>query len=203
MTATEFYIFRHGETNWNRDQRFQGHTDIPLNERGREQARELKVLIEKYSPQVILSSDLSRAQETAQIVNTDMKVPFFIDEALREGSLGDSEGMFRDDVSAKYGEDIWTRWSSKDEKDMDFGFPNGETKREHLARMIHHLENFSRSHPQYQKIAVSSHGGSLRRLIHNCFGAPEAPVNFHNCVLYQISFEKDTSRWLYYGQIEE
>jgi probable phosphoglycerate mutase len=203
MATTDLFIFRHGETDWNRDQRFQGHTDIPLNAAGRAQAQDLRVLIEKYKPQVIVSSDLSRARETAEIVNTTMKLPFVIDEALREGKLGDSEGMYRDDVTAKYGNDIWDRWSSMHEKDMDFGFPNGETKREHLARMVHHLEKFCRAHPQFQRVAVSSHGGSLRRLIHNCFGAPEAPVNFHNCVLYQISFDRDTGRWLYYGQLEE
>lgn len=201
MPITELFVFRHGETDWNRERRFQGHTDIPLNETGRRQAQELKKILEPCAPQVFLTSDLSRARETAEIVNSSLKSPLFMDTALRECKLGDCEGMLRDDFAALYGESVWEKWSSVQEEDKDFGFPNGETKRIHLARMLNHLEEFCRGNPQYKKVAVSTHGGSLRRLIHNCQGAPDAPAAFHNCVLYKISFDLKSGAWLFGGQL--
>lgn len=74
MSKTEIYIFRHGETDWNKERRFQGHTDIPLNQNGRQQASELALKIRKINPELILTSDLLRAKQTAEIVNDLLKV---------------------------------------------------------------------------------------------------------------------------------
>src|SRR5687767_15916178 len=101
------YIFRHGETDWNLARRIQGHTDIALNERGRDQARDLANRLERYPIQAILSSDLARARETAEIVARRSDVPVFVDERLREASLGDAEGLTVDEAIARFGAEAW------------------------------------------------------------------------------------------------
>jgi broad specificity phosphatase PhoE len=199
MSKIEVLVFRHGETDWNRQRRFQGHTDIPLNELGREQAKSLAPLLEKHSPEIILSSDLSRAKETAEIANTLVQVPILLSPAIRECRLGDPEGLERDVVFAQFGELAWERWLSTRPEDRDFSFPNGERKSDHLARMTSYLESFFHENPHYQRMAVSTHGGSLRRLVHHCAGAPEEPVAIPNCVLYRLSFDRADGSWRFHG----
>ena len=95
------YLVRHGQTEWNLENRRQGHMDIPLNSTGKKQAKlcgqELSALNLKIDQ--IISSDLSRAKETAEIINTFLHLPISFDSRLREGNRGDLEGTFRKDIS--------------------------------------------------------------------------------------------------------
>lgn len=197
----DIFIFRHGETDWNLERRLQGHTDIPLNQNGIEQARSLAELLAPFSPQVILSSDLSRAHETAKIVNRPLNVPMHITSALRECFVGQCEGMLRDEIAKLHGEDIWERWISMHPDDHDFNFPGGESKGQHLKRMTEFVEEFCLKNSHYQRIAVSTHGGSLRRFILNCEGAPQEQGPFPNCVLYKLSFEPTQRVWRFHNLI--
>src|SRR5688572_15424188 len=140
MTSKRLFVFRHGETDWNVAKRFQGHSDIPLNENGTKQAESLRQLMQSLAPQIVLSSDLSRAFETAKIAVQDLKIHIEAAPELREANLGDVEGMLRDEIIAKWGEGFIERWF--DATDLDFVFPNGETKIEHSDRMILAIENF-------------------------------------------------------------
>ncbi|MFS4460075.1 histidine phosphatase family protein [Bdellovibrio sp. HCB2-146] len=195
MNRVEIYIFRHGETDWNRERRLQGHTDIPLNETGRNQARELAKKVFELKPELILSSDLSRALETATIVNSLLQVPMHLSDHLRECRMGEPEGMLRDEVLALYGQDAWDRWISVKEADQDFVFKNGESKREHLMRMTAYIEGFLSQNPGLKKIAVSTHGASLRRLAHHCEGAPQEGISLPNCALYKLTFDLHSKKW--------
>jgi broad specificity phosphatase PhoE len=197
MQKTEIYIFRHGETDWNKERRFQGHTDIPLNQSGRHQASELALKIKKINPELILTSDLLRAKQTAEIVNDLLQVSVIESPMLRECKLGDPEGLLRDEIVSVYGDDAWQRWLSVRKEDQAFGFPNGETKIEHLERMLNYLEYFLEENKQIRKVALSTHGGSLRRLVHHCGGAPESPVPMPNCALYRIFFDSENKVWSY------
>ena len=158
--------------------------------------------IKAFSPQVILTSDPLRAKETAEIVNRNLALPLFESVRLRECRLGDPEGWLRDDLIKFYGEESWQRWLSVKKEDANFGFPNGENKIEHLQRMQDHLQEFFAAHSHYVKIAVSTHGGSLRRLVHHCAGAPEEPVPMPNCALYKIYFDSGSGLWSYGEAIE-
>ncbi len=89
---TTFYLVRHGQTNWNVDNKLQGHTDIPLNETGREQAYELRRQFERVPFELCFTSDLQRALETAEILSTPHEVKVVIDPRLRERSFGAWEG---------------------------------------------------------------------------------------------------------------
>ena len=199
--AVQIYIFRHGETNWNLERRFQGHTDIPLNEKGRAQAVELKAHIQALKPELLLSSDLSRALETAKIVSDGLFIPIQISEALREARLGAPEGQLRDDIIRIYGEDNWQKWLSVDPVHMDFAYPEGETKRQNRDRAINFLRKEIRSRSDLKKLAVSTHGGTLRRLVHHSEGAPQEAILIPNCSLYHLEFFRSTERWTYHGPI--
>jgi broad specificity phosphatase PhoE len=90
---TTLLLVRHGETDWNAERRWQGHADVPLNERGRDQAERLAEELENARVDAVYSSDLSRARETAEIVGARLGVPVVLDPALREIDVGSREGL--------------------------------------------------------------------------------------------------------------
>lgn len=197
MSKIELYVFRHGETDWNRERRMQGHTDIPLNENGRTQAQALAEKLRQLNPQVILSSDLSRAVETAEIANTHLRIPIHQSEDLRECRMGTIEGMLKEDLLTNFGHASWDRWTSTKEEDQDFSFENGESKREHLMRMKKYIEEFLHTNTHFERIAVSTHGGSLYRLLQHCEGSPEGQPPMPNCALFKMSYDTLIRRWYF------
>ncbi len=92
LAPKEFYFLRHGETDWNLEGRAQGQTDVPLNDRGRDQARAAQSLTQHLPIKTICCSPLSRALETAQILQEALGCPLEVIEELRECSWGDCEG---------------------------------------------------------------------------------------------------------------
>lgn len=194
--TVKFYIFRHGQTDWNLELRSQGHTDIPLNETGREQAKELKPILENLKLDQIVSSDLSRAFETACIASEGLGFKILKFEDLRELNFGEPVGQVKDDIIKKYGLESWERCHSVKPEDMDFAYPGGESKIEHLKKIRGRLESFYNEN-QGERIGVATHGGALRRLVHTCVNAPSEPIDMSNCVIYCISFNgKD---WIFEG----
>lgn len=92
LPPVSFYYLRHGETQWNRDRRIQGATDIPLNEVGRGQARQAADIIAKLPIAAVVASPMSRAVETAEIVNRQLGLPVEVEHDLREIGFGPHEG---------------------------------------------------------------------------------------------------------------
>lgn len=200
--VTELFVFRHGETDWNVERRFQGHTDIPLNAQGRQQAAVLRNILERCQPEILLTSDLVRAKVTAEIVNEKLQVPLIESRELRECVIGDPEGMQREKVIEMYGAEACERWFSVKPEDRDYCFPNGEPKSKHLARTLQYLQTFCRENGNIERIGVSTHGGSLMRLVHHCTGEPLEMSRFPNCVLYKVSFRHSDLRWVFGGRVE-
>lgn len=99
----KLYVVRHGQTDWNLEHRVQGITDIPLNEKGREDAKELVPLVKKLNIDVVIASPLDRARETAKII-TDGAYPINVDDRIKERDWGLNEGASLDDV------DKWDCW---------------------------------------------------------------------------------------------
>lgn len=93
----KLYILRHGVTDWNREYRLQGQTDIPLNEDGREMARKVSEDYKDVRIDYIFSSPLKRAYETASIVKGDRELEVVTDDRLKEMSFGEYEGTTKDD----------------------------------------------------------------------------------------------------------
>jgi hypothetical protein len=100
------FVFRHGETDWNREGRLQGHTDTPLNATGLAQAEALSEILRPHRLDAVLSSDLLRASTTGRIVAEALGVPLFTDRGLRETNVGAAEGLLWADAKTRFGEGL-------------------------------------------------------------------------------------------------
>ena len=117
--ATTIVLVRHGETDWNRDRRFQGRADQPLNETGRAQARELAESLRDEPVSVLYTSPLRRASETAEILAERLGLEARPLDALLEIDVGTWEGLTIDDVRVRFPEQAAVDWRS--------GWEDGET----------------------------------------------------------------------------
>jgi probable phosphoglycerate mutase len=103
-TPPRVLLWRHGRTRWNVEHRFQGQADPPLDEVGRQEAAASARLLVAYSPSAIISSDLCRAVQTARPLAELVGLPVILDRRLRERSLGEWEGLTRDEVVRRHPE---------------------------------------------------------------------------------------------------
>lgn len=190
----EFFIFRHGETDWNREQRLQGSTDIPLNDVGRRQATELHRFFLREPVDIFLSSDLSRALETAKIAAGNQEFRVIADSRFRETNLGKAEGLTVTEVIETFGEEVWRAWHSSISNSDCIRFPEGETKKQHLDRLFSALNEYA-LHYDYSKMAVATHGGALRRMIHHLRPDLKEPVKVPNCAIYKFEVEVESRIW--------
>jgi probable phosphoglycerate mutase len=184
-------IFRHGETDWNRDGRMQGGVDIPLNQVGREQALRLYEFFKANPVEVILSSDLARARETAEIAVGKLGIPIVLESRLRETQLGEAEGLTIDEFVERFGEELLSQWREVGSQGMHVRFPKGESKAEHLARVVEGLSEFLHKTP-HSRIGVATHGGAMRRIIHHILPELEHAVMVGNCVAYKMTYDIQT-----------
>jgi broad specificity phosphatase PhoE len=191
----DFYLIRHGETDWNvKLGKLQGHTDIPLNDKGIRQARALADLTASLKFQRVISSDLKRAFETAQWM-TNHQGPQETNADLREVQLGLGEGMTWDEVEQKLGTEFRSRWTSPSDEAMDLRFPEGESRREVIERVqsciLHYLDKYPQS-----TLAFVTHGFVIRSLvIHTANLENHFPVP--NCAV--VPFQRNGNQILYKG----
>lgn len=192
------FLFRHGETDFNREHRFQGHLDIPLNDEGRAQAARLQPTIRRLGLEEILSSDLCRAHETARIASADLKLPIISTPGLREAYLGDAQGLTAEELELKFGEALVSRWKSPYRSDADVSYPGGETGREVLERVTKtlraHLETTRAS-----RIGIATHGGVIRRVVRSLIREHEAPIPIPNGIVYSLQWDSTANRLHYPG----
>ena len=164
-------LVRHGETDWNASGRLQGHTDRPLNDYGRRQARELADRLADDGIVAIYASDLSRAKETAEIVGVRLGLPVVIDADLRERNWGSWEGLTPEERDAVAFE--------------------GETPRDHRDRLMRAVRRIAERHPG-QRVVVVTHGGSMRRVQAAVTGIASPVVA--NCETWACVLEDGTFR---------
>ena len=167
---TWLLLARHGETDWNREGRWQGHTDVELNERGREQARALARQLADEPIDVIYASDLRRAHETALIVAEAKRMAVVTDRGLREIDVGRWSGHTPDEIAQRFP-----------------GMPrhDGETDEAHLARVVEAFTRIASAHVG-QRVLVVSHGKTLRVLRRQAAGAQVAALG--NCETARLRF---------------
>jgi broad specificity phosphatase PhoE len=148
---TELYLVRHGETEWNAARRIQGRTDIPLNDTGREQARQAAELLARRRWQGVYTSPLGRAHETARIIAERLGLDGVTDiDALVERDYGEAEGMGFDEIEALYPEGVRA--------------PGQETRDEVAARVVPALLQLAERHPG-ERLVIVSHGGAIRAVL--------------------------------------
>lgn len=153
-------LWRHGRTAWNAERRFQGQSDIELDEEGRAQAQRAANLLVHLTPNRIVSSDLSRAFATAQALAALTGLEVVADPRLRETFAGEWEGLRRPELLADYGDEL-ARWASD-----SYARPGGgETRVEVAERMVEAIDAYVSELPARGTLIVATHGGSARAAI--------------------------------------
>lgn len=153
---TELILLRHGETDWNRELRFQGHVDVSLNAIGLEQAERLARRLAGQAAHRLYASDLLRAQQTAAPVSRQLGLVGVSDAALREQCFGSVEGMSVDEIKAQLPQ-AWDSWLRFHE---DYCMPEGESTRQFHARVMGAVQRLVAAHPG-ETLVVVTHGGVL------------------------------------------
>ena len=184
---TTIVLVRHGETDWNRERRFQGHADTPLNEAGRRQALELADALRDERLCAVYTSPLQRASETARIVAGELGLEARELEALREIDVGDWQGMTLDEVKVQFPDSGSVSWRS--------GWANGETHDELVARVVPALLELSRRHPADRVLGIT-HAGPIRAALMAAMGisleesrAEIGPLA--NCAVFRFAIVND------------
>lgn len=180
------YIARHGETEWNVEQRLQGQKDSPLTKSGLKQAEFLAQSLRDIHFDSIFSSDLLRAKRTAEIAALERKLAVKTTELLREHNYGIYEGKKYEEVriELKHSFDEYERLSDK-EKFRYRLIPNGETDEEIVMRFITFLREVALAY-EGKNVLVVSHGGIMSAfLVHIGFG-PQEKVRIANTGYFKL-----------------
>jgi 2,3-bisphosphoglycerate-dependent phosphoglycerate mutase len=189
-----FYIFRHGETDWNKERRTQGHTNTPLNENGLRQADELALKLRTFPLEVIYSSDLDRAQMTGKAVSDQKQIPLIIDSRLREMSYGKIEGMLFAEAVELFGDEFKKLQSFKRAHDH-VKFPEGETRHDSRIRFQSLIYDIIEK-TDFSHIGISTHGGAIRNFLHYYLDEDYPILPIPNCVVYRCTYNVSTKKFL-------
>jgi glucosyl-3-phosphoglycerate phosphatase len=166
VTLNRLVLWRHGETEWNANRRMQGQLDADLSEIGIEQARRAAPIIAGFVPQVLLTSDLRRASDTAAVLAEQTELPVQTDKRLRETHLGEWQGLTHEDVDARWpgGRATWrgnAAWAP----------PGGETRIEVAGRAKQVVTELD-SRQEVRVAVLCAHGGLIASLVASLLGLP-------------------------------
>ena len=162
---TELLFIRHGETDWNRQQRFQGQIDVPLNATGMAQAARVAERLAADRHDALFSSDLQRARETAAPLGAAWRMPPLALPGFREQNFGVLEGLDVPTIQARH-PDLWQRWL---EHRADYALPGGESLRQFHTRVMAAVHELAAAHAS-ARLAVVTHGGVLDMLWRSAHG---------------------------------
>jgi glucosyl-3-phosphoglycerate phosphatase len=167
LVANQIILWRHGQTDWNVANKFQGHTDIPLNEVGKFQATHAAPLISAVSPTMIIASDLIRAQATAHELVKLTGLEVITDSRLRETNCGNWEGLTGDEIRKVDLENL-REWSlGGDNPAGGIGERRSEVAERAIAAITEALVG-----KDNQRIVAATHGGTARTVIGSYLSLP-------------------------------
>lgn len=175
---TTICLIRHGETAWNAAGKLQGTTDIPLNNRGIKQAEACGAYLAASEYDVLISSPLQRAKQTAEIINEQLDLPLHVMDDFKERSFGDGEGMTYDKRRTVYPEKH---------------YPNQEMKADFHQRIMTGLQEVSQRYPN-QRVLLVAHGAVIKAILRTFSDNEHLLENdrLMNGCISNIKFEKDT-----------
>jgi probable phosphoglycerate mutase len=153
---TQLLLIRHGETEMNRELRFQGQVNVGLNATGHEQARRLGARLAGEKADAVYVSDLLRACQTADPIAGGLATSYVTDAGLREQNFGRVDGMRVEDIQREHPE-AWAGWLRFEE---DFAMPEGESTKAFHARVIEAVHRLVAAHTG-ETVVVVTHGGVL------------------------------------------
>jgi probable phosphoglycerate mutase len=166
--STELSFIRHGETDWNLQQRFQGQIDVPLNANGQRQAALLGARLAAAPADALVSSDLQRARQTAAPLAAAWGLPLPTLAGLREQHFGVLEGLDVPTIQRDHPE-LWARWL---EHRADHALPGGgESTRQFHARVLAAVRQLADEYAG-RRLTVVTHGGVLDMLWRTAHGLP-------------------------------
>jgi 2,3-bisphosphoglycerate-dependent phosphoglycerate mutase len=205
MAMTEILFIRHGETAWNQIKRLQGHIDIPLADSGVVQARQLAARLAREARDgaridAIYSSDLQRAQQTAQPIADALGLPLQLRDGLRERAYGVFQGHDSSQIEARF-PDAYAHWQTRD---PGFAPDGGESQRAFYHRVLHTLAPIVDAHPG-GRIACVAHGGVLDCVYRHAAGlelsAPRQYVLL-NTSINVVEFDAGAARVVRWADID-
>ncbi|MGH3281781.1 MAG: histidine phosphatase family protein [Trebonia sp.] len=190
--ARRLVLWRHGQTNWNVEHRFQGQTDIPLDETGAAQAEYTARRLATLRPDAIFTSDLSRAQQTAAALGRLTGLPVAPDKDLRERFGGDWEGLSDEEIRERYPAER-ASWNP----------PNGEPTPAVADRVAGALTRIAETLDDDGLAVIVSHGAALRLGVERILGLPAQGVSvlgpLANCSWSVLSVQRTRWRLLEYN----
>jgi broad specificity phosphatase PhoE len=163
VRVTTLLLARHGETDWNRARRWQGHADRPLTNQGRAQAADLAERLADIALDAVYSSDLRRARETAEAVAHMRGLKVLRLPALREVNVGSWEGLTRDEAETRF-PDGFRRWRAG-----GIGWVDGERYGEMSRRVLAAVDEIASEH-EGGRVLVVSHAGPIRAIHGSALG---------------------------------
>jgi broad specificity phosphatase PhoE len=189
MKTRQIFLFRHGQTDWNKEGRIQGNIDVPLNDFGRTQAARLQPIFRELGIQAILSSDLSRARQSAELATSELDIPLHLDPGLREIHLGKLEGLSRAEIEERFGIQFSQNLSHRPLSDQEITALSSEHGSQVVARALQALDRFfGESHgAEIERLAVASHGGVVRRVLQAALATDVFPAPVTNAAIYPIT----------------
>lgn len=186
---TEIIIIRHGETEWNKTGRFQGHSDVPLSEEGRAQAEALGKNLVVDHVDAIYASDLTRAMETAAPLAERFGLPVIPDPQLRELNFGAWEGRNFNDVNAENPDAMKNFYNDPEQANI----PDSENFTDFQRRVAGRVREIT-AQERGKRIVIVSHGASIRILLADLLSMPIRSI-WHlsqlNTAVNKIRFEDD------------
>lgn len=162
---TKLFLVRHGQSQWNLENRFTGWKDVDLTEKGEKEAREAGVRLKKEQIDIAFTSKLVRAQHTLKIILETIGkegLPVIMDQALNERSYGNLEGLNKAETAKEFGEEQVHLWR----RSYDVAPPGGESLKDTHDRVIPYYEkNIKPELERQHNVLIVAHGNSLRALI--------------------------------------
>ncbi|CVK17756.1 alpha-ribazole phosphatase [Sporomusa sphaeroides] len=157
---TKLIIVRHGQTLWNLERKYQGHSDIALTDTGLKQAQAVAERLAEEAVAAVYASDLSRAYKTAGYIAAKHNLTVHTVPELREIKFGDWEGLTYEEISVRWPGLLGKLWTTPDELQI----PGGETFHQLKARAYTAIEKIVADHPD-QTVAVVAHGGTIGTIL--------------------------------------
>ncbi len=167
-SRVQVVLWRHGQTTWNAEGRFQGQTDVSLDSLGRAQARRTAPLLARLEPDLLVSSDLSRAHHTAQALADVTGLTVDLDSDLRETHGGVFQGLTGAEIRQQYPLD-WAAWASGDPHHRP---PGGESRTDVAARMLAAVLRAAGRIVGDGLVVLATHGGAARLAVAQLIGLP-------------------------------
>lgn len=196
----DLYLVRHGETESNKQKRYQGWTESPLSAQGVNQAEKAGFFLATQNIEGLYSSDLKRAVHTARVIGASSGIEPVVTPLLREINFGQWEGQTFDEIEKTWGNEI-SAWL---DDPFHVAAPGGETLGQVCARMQTFLEQLAGQVPEGKRVAAVSHGGSIRALLYQVLNLDHSSfwdIKIDNASVSLLRKEGERFKVVYYNRV--